>query len=228
MAADPFNSLGGYTVNIPPITVIDSNGNVNTSVANVTTLLASEATFSGNVTAPLFIGDVQGNISGNVTINAPDDAILYSANGVAVGSSDFSYYEANSTLEVVGNIITDSLSMGTGYNLYSTASVMFATTVSASPTQVLHTQPANSICSVDYTVIATDSTGNSRQTSKLFASVLGSEVGYFEYGTIDVPALGPGVGDFKVLYDSGNVVLVVTPVTSNLTTYKIMITSYKE
>ena len=87
---------------------------------------------------------------------------------------------------------------------------------------------SSSICSVDYTIIATDGTGNVRQTSKLFASVLGTEVGYFEYGTIDVPAESPGVGDFRVQYDSGNVLLVVTPMSSNLTTYKIMITSYKE
>lgn len=230
MAADPFNSAGGYTVGIPPINVVDSNGNITSSVANIDSINGNTANFTGNVTALLFIGDVNGNISGNITISAPDDSILYSSNGVAVGSTSFSYYDANSTLEVVGTVVADQISMGTGLNLYSTAAVMFATTVSTSANQILHTQPANSICSVDYTVIATDNTSNTRQTSKLFASVLGTEVGYFEYGTIDVPAVSPGVGDFRVQYDSdtGNVNLTVTPVSSNLTTYKIMITSYKE
>ena len=93
--------------------------------------------------------------------------------------------------------------------------------------QNLHRIPASSISSIDYTIIATDNTANARQTSKLFASVLGTEVGYFEYGTIDVPMTSPGVGDFKVVYDSGNVVLTVSPIPNNLVNYKIMITSYK-
>jgi len=40
MAAEPFNSLGGYTVGIPPVSIVDSNGNITTNVnapaANVT------------------------------------------------------------------------------------------------------------------------------------------------------------------------------------------------
>ena len=61
----------------------------------------------------------------------------------------------------------------------------------------------------------------------LFAGILGSEVGYHEVGTIDIPLHGPGVGDFKVAYDAGNIVLTVTPVTSDLVNYKVMVTSYK-
>ena len=105
---------------------------------------------------------------------------------------------------------------------------MFAITNSSAPGQVLHFQPSSQICSVDYTIIATDPTSNVRQTSKLFASVLGSEVGYFEYGTIDVPQTSAGVADFKVEYISGNVALTVKPMTGHTTSYKIMVTSYKE
>jgi hypothetical protein len=228
MAADPFNSQGGYTVGIPPIPVIDSNGNITVSTANITSLNSQSISATGNITAAGFVGNLYGNITGNITIDAPDHAVLYSANGAAVGNNNFSFYNDTSTLEVVGTVVADHVSMGTGDNLYSTASVMFATTVSASANQILHTQTASSICSVDYTIIATDATGNTRQTSKLFASVLGTEVGYFEYGTIDVPVESPGVGDFRVQYDAGNVNLTVTPMSSNLTTYKIMITSYKE
>lgn len=228
MAADPFNSQGGYTVGIPPIPVIDSNGNITVSVANITSLTGESISVTGNITASGFIGNIYGNVTGNITIDAPANAVLYSGNGVATGTNNFSFYNDTSTLEVIGTVVADNISMGTGNNLYSTASVMFATTVSASANQILHTQPASSICSVDYTVIATDATGNTRQTSKLFASVLDTEVGYFEYGTIDVPVSSPGVGDFRVQYDTGNVNLVVTPMSSNLTTYKIMITSYKE
>jgi hypothetical protein len=84
---------------------------------------------------------------------------------------------------------------------------------------------------MDYTIIATDTIANTRQTSKLIASVLGNDVGYFEYGTIDAPITSPGVGDFKVNYEGGggpgNVTLTVTPQAAHLTNYKVLITSYK-
>ena len=120
------------------------------------------------------------------------------------------------------------MTLGSGLNEFSTSSVLFASTASSGVEQVLHSTLANTVCSIDYTIIATDAVGNNRQTSKLFASVLGSEVGYYEYGSIDVPELGPGVGDFIVKINAASVELLVTPYTSNLVTYKIMITSYKE
>ena len=41
MAADPFNSIAGYNVGIPPVQVIDSNGNIVSNFLNL----------SGNVSA---------------------------------------------------------------------------------------------------------------------------------------------------------------------------------
>ena len=55
MAAEFFNSIGGFSVGIPPISVVDSNGNVVTNVmspnGNVVTrfLTANNANFTGNV-----------------------------------------------------------------------------------------------------------------------------------------------------------------------------------
>jgi hypothetical protein len=118
--------------------------------------------------------------------------------------------------------------LGSGLNEFCTSTIVFATTQSAGADQVLHRSLVNTLSSVDYTIIATDVINNYRQTSKLFAGVLGTDVGYFEYGTIDVPQISPGVGDFKVTYIDGNVSLTVTPVVSTLVNYKIMITSYKE
>ena len=60
MASDSFNTLGGYTVGIPPVVVIDSNGNITSNKANIGNLVASIITSSGNVTAPYFIGNVVG------------------------------------------------------------------------------------------------------------------------------------------------------------------------
>ena len=55
MAAELFNSIGGFSVGIPPVSVVDSNGNVVTNVmspnGNVVTkfLTANNANFTGNV-----------------------------------------------------------------------------------------------------------------------------------------------------------------------------------
>ena len=32
MAAEPFNSLGGFTVGIPPVSIVDESGNIITNV----------------------------------------------------------------------------------------------------------------------------------------------------------------------------------------------------
>ena len=121
--------------------------------------------------------------------------------------------------------------MGLGVNQFYEITSFIATTNSTTANQVLHRIPANTICGVEYTIIATDSTANTRQISKLNAIVLGSDVGYSEFGTADSPVTSPGVGDFKVNFAVGglygNVTLTVTPETSNSTTYKILIIRYK-
>lgn len=231
MAADPFNSKGGYTVGIPPIPIIDGNGFLtvpNATIGNV--LIQGDQVVTGTISSNLFVGTFEGNITGNFVVPGLDTYVVYNQDGFAGADQYFTYDYNGKVLTVRGDLIADSFTMGTGNNEFSTSSVMFATTASTATNQILHSIQANTICSVDYTVIATDSVGQNRQTSKLFGTILGTEVGYYEYGSIDVPLDGPGVGDFKILYDGNttSVTLTVTPVTSNLVDYKIMVTSYKE
>lgn len=229
MAFDPFNSAGGYTVGIPPIPLIDEGGNITAANASVGNLVVTGgANVQGTITADLFVGTFSGNISGNLVVPGSNTEVLFNNNGQADANANFTFDYANSVVTINGDLISDSITLGANETQFSTSRVLFATTASSSADQVLHRTLASTICSIDYTIIATDPTGNNRQTTKLFASVLGTEVGYFEYGTIDVPYLGPGVGDFKVAYNGGNVILTVTPVTSNMVNYKIMVTSYKE
>jgi hypothetical protein len=65
----------------------------------------------------------------------------------------------------------------------------------------------------------------------LNAAILGSTVEYAEFGTVDLPTASPGVADFRVSFESGagagNVVLTATPIASDLTEYKILITKFK-
>ena len=78
MAAEPFNSAGGYTVGIPPVSIIDDNGNITAPYANI----------SGNI-------DVGGSIVavGNVTANAIcPSSYVYKERAKAFYEKNKSYY----------------------------------------------------------------------------------------------------------------------------------------
>jgi hypothetical protein len=217
MAADPFNSAGGYTYNIPPVPFLDSTGNLTVANASVSGNIIAGDT----ITATTFVG----NLAGGFTIDGPETGIIYNNAGSADPIGSFTYTASTDTVIVGGNLIANTFTIGSGDNEFSTSQVLFATTSSSGADQQLHSVLASTICSIEYMVIATDPTSNTRQTSKLIASVLGSDVGYYEFGTID---MNGGVGDFKVNHVDGYITFTVTPLTSNPTQYKIMITSYKE
>jgi hypothetical protein len=229
MAADPFNSRGGYSVGIPPIPIIDANGNLtvnNALIGNVT--IIGDQVVGGNIIANIFVGTFEGNISGNLVVPGQNTWVLFNNQGQAGSSQYFKFDQAAQALQVEGDVASNSLSLGIGNIAFSVQTTISATTASMAPDQVLHRMLANTVCSVDYTVIATDAVGNNRQTSKLITGVLGTEVEYYEYGTIRLPIIGSGVGDFGVRYSTGNVELTVSPYTAELVQYKIMVTSYKE
>ena len=227
MAADAFNSVGGYTVGIPPYQVIDETGNITTTQITVADISSSgNITITGNLIAGNLVGNIVGNITGTITAPGLDTQVLYNHNGEVSATDAFTFDSSINLVTIAGDLVANSFTIGSGTNQFSTTRVLFATTTNDSLNQPLHRSRIDDICSIDYTIIATDSSNN-RQISKLFAGVMGAEVGYFEYGTIDVPQTSPGVGDFKVVFDTGSVVLTVNPVSSQLTNYKIMITSYK-
>jgi len=233
MPANAFNSVGGYTVNIPPVTIIDTNGNITAPRANISgnVAIGGNIAVSGTVSATNFIGNVQGNITANITISGTDGAVLFNDNSLAGSADGVLYNKGTKSLTVEEKLTANNFSLGLGVNQFYEITSFIATTSSTTANQVLHKTPAPNICGVEYTIIATDSTANTRQISKLNAIVLGTDVGYSEFGTADSPSGSPGVGDFRVTYEpsliGGNVALTVTPQSSNSTQYKILIVNYK-
>jgi hypothetical protein len=228
-APDPFNSVGGYTVGIPPLPIIAANGDITAGNISGDNLFAtSDVRAGGNMYADTFYGKFSGAISGSLTVPGLTTHVLYNVNGAAAASQNFTYNAATSTLTVNNGIISsNAFVLGAGTNEFSTTKSFRATTGSTIPDQILTTIVANTVCGMDYTIIATDLVGNTRQTSKIMATIYKQEVGYYEYGTLDVPQSSGGVADFKVAYSGGNINLTVTPLSNNVD-YKIMITSYKE
>ena len=233
MAADAFNSAGGYSVGIPPISIIDTNGNITAPKANISGNVAvgGNVAVSGSISATNFYGNIQGNVQANITIYGPHNALLYNNGGLAASADSVKYDAVTKSVTIEENLTANNFSLGLGDNQFYTITSLVATTSSTASDQVLHKISAPTVCSMDYTIIATDAVANTRQTSKLIASVLGTDVGYYEYGTIDAPISSPGVGDFKVNFEpsnfGGNVTLTVTPQSAHLTNYKVLITSYK-
>ena len=106
--AEPFNSINGYTTGIPPIPIVDSNGNV---VTNVNTL-------SGNVSANKVYANSYWYANGDPLL-APaggNSGELQFNNNSSLGGISGTNYDGN--ILVLGNIAQISITGGNnGYFL---------------------------------------------------------------------------------------------------------------
>jgi hypothetical protein len=231
--SDPFNAPGGYTVGIPPIPVVASNGYITADRARFGNVsMSGNLAVSGEITATNFYGSLVGNISANITVSGTNGAILYNDNSLAVSAEGVIYNKTDKSLTVENDLAASTFTLGLSPNQFYEISSQISTTSSSSANQVLHRSYASSISAINYTIIATNTSLNYRQVSDLNAAILGSTVEYSEFGTVDLPSSSPGVADFRVSFEvgpgAGNVVLTATPMTADLTEYKILITKFKD
>ena len=127
---------------------------------------------------------------------------------------------------IANNVIANTFRMGVGVNEFYHSTVYFATTADTAPNQVLWSTYMANLSAIDFTIISTDETSNTRQTAKIAAAVLGTEVVFNEYSGLYING---GVGSFSVNYQAGppeTIQLVVTPDSTNLTKYNMMIIQY--
>ena len=70
MSSDPFNSLGGFSVGIPPVTIVNANGNIVTNVNTTGNVLANTvySTYYKWANGVPFTG-IPGGTSGQVQFN---------------------------------------------------------------------------------------------------------------------------------------------------------------
>lgn len=102
-------------------------GNLNVSghtiaAATANTSITLQPTGTGvvsataNVVAPYFIGNIVGNISGNITVPGANTQVIFNDNGQAGASANFEFDKASNILSVTGNVTATNLN-GTGYGI---------------------------------------------------------------------------------------------------------------
>ena len=184
----------------------DQTTNVLTVIGNITTTNAN----LGNLVTANYV-NVSSTLNGNVG--------NFSGNLTSLNANLGNVATAN-------NVIANTFQMGVGVNEFYHSTVYFATTIATTPNQVLYSTSIANLSAIDFTIISTDETSNTRQTAKIAAAVLGPEVAFNEYSGLYING---GVGSFSVTYQAGPpsmVQLVVTPDSSNLTKYNMMIIQY--
>lgn len=214
--------------------LMNVQGNANfASSANVNLGSISNVHITGGTNGYVLSTDGTGNLSwiekGIVTPGGSNTQVQYNDSGALGGSAFFTFNEVTNTVNVAGNLIANSLIMGSGAYRFSTSNVYAVTTVTSTPNQPIFQIQANTISGIDFTVVSTDLTGNKRQISKLSAVVLGNTVNYNEVSTL---AVNGYTGDFSIGYDPGNVisppqvVLYFSPNSANLMSHRMNIIAY--
>ena len=183
--------------------------------------------------------DGQGNLSwvngggggGGGTPVGPNTAIQYNNGGIFGGTSRFTWNNTSSTMSVAGNLIANSLTVGSGIYQFSTTSVYTATTSSTSANQTIWSVPSSLVSAVEFTIVSTNITANTRTTVKIASTILGSAVDFNKYAGLEING---GVGNFNVAFNAGNLtippslVLRVTPLSASSCNYNMVITQYAE
>jgi hypothetical protein len=252
-----FAGSSGFTFNsstnvltVPNVTVsgsaiIGGNANIsgNTRAVNLTVTSRANLGAVGNVTITggtfgqylrtngagvLTWANVTG---GNATPGGDDTQVQFNSSGEFAGSPFLTFNTSTDTLTVGGNLIANTVIMGSGAFRFSYSNVYAATTSSAAADQVIYSVPAEGIAGIDFTVISTDNFNLSRQISKLTCVVIDGSLNYTDIST---NAVNNYLSEFSMAYNAGNIIvpaaieLKVTPSVSTLVTYKMQVTTYEE
>jgi hypothetical protein len=113
------NSLSvAQLANIGNVTI--SNTTITTSLANADLILSPNGTgviqSTANIVAPYFIGNVSGNITGNLAAPGANTEVIFNDQGTVNAVPNFSFDKSSSTLSITGNINGTNIN-GNGYGI---------------------------------------------------------------------------------------------------------------
>lgn len=208
-------------------------GNVNALHAPVLNLGNTQhLRISGGNSGFVLTTDGNGNVRWDVAPGNPGGSntqVQFNNNGTFSGSPNFTFNNVTNTLNLAGHLVANTFQMGAGAFQFFTTEVLLSSTSSVIPNQVIYSVPSSQVSSLDFVIISTDLSEGTRTSTKISATVLGTEVAYTEYAGIHING---GVGSFSVGYSPGNVLnppsvqLLCSPDSPNYTTHNILITKY--
>jgi hypothetical protein len=212
-----------------------ASGNVATTVggvANVLLVTAAGANLTGNLTATGVKTDNLYYANGNPwDLSNPagsNTQVQFNSNGDFGASANFTFNSSTSTVQVDGNLVANTMQIGSGIYAWSKTFVHLATTVSNAD-QLLYSVPAANLSGAEFHIVATDNTLGARQSTKISSVVYDGQVQNNEYSGLYI---NDGVGTFFVQYNSGSippaVELRVTPDNNSQIAYKMLITLFAE
>jgi hypothetical protein len=137
-------------------------------------------------------------------------ATVYAGNLNASGNLTVANIDANN---FTANTLTANTSVNVGNTIIEWGTV---TTTSVTPNQTIAQAPFSGVTGIDFIVKGDDSTGAKYSMAHVTAVTDGSSVDYTTYGTV---FLGGTTGTLSVAISGSNVVLQVTPSSSNSTVW---------
>lgn len=215
---------------------LHATGNTNFATSpNVNFGTLSNIHISGGSYGYILTTDGAGNLTwelgggGNGSPGGFNTQVQFNANGVFAGSPNLTYDTTTQTFDVGGNLIANTMQIGSGIYQFSKSQVYFAITAGTTPGQVLYSTPAANLMGTEYHIIGTNATDGIRQSLKISSVIYDTELLFNEYAGLQVNG---AVGSFQVEYDPGDIMnppsvkLKVTPTSSAQTVYRILITVY--
>ena len=207
---------------------LQNSPNVQLPIAN----LHIDGGLNGYVLATNGSGDlswtVQSGGGGGGTPGGANTQMQFNNAGTFGGDANVVYNKATNTMTMAGTLVANTMTVGSGAYSFRTTKVKTGITTTVSAVEICATE-ASTVSAIDYTIVATDAAGASRQTTKITSAIYSTTVNYTEYATISVGSL---LADFAITYVPGDafrnaqVVLYATPATTNETTYKILLEEY--
>ena len=225
---------GNVNINTGKLT---ANGNVDFNSARVELGEVETVKIFGGFTGQILTTDGTGNLSwsdgggggGNGNPGGSNTQVQFNNNGLFGGVPYFTYNNVNQTVAIGGNLIANTVQIGSGSYNWSTSKVYFASTNSTTPNQVIYSIPVAEASGVEFEIIGTDAVGSARQSCKISSLYYNGTVAFTEYATL---IINNGVGNFEVDFNPGNITtppsieLSVTPATTHNTQYKMLLTIY--
>jgi hypothetical protein len=120
-AANFVGNLVGNVTSATTAGTVTTNAQPNiTSVGNLTSLdvvgniTSNNVNVTGNISAVNFVGNLVGNISGNILVPGSNTEVLFNNNGSANASNAFTFNQSSNVMTVTGNMIAGNIFANSG------------------------------------------------------------------------------------------------------------------